>query len=221
MLKTRSTSPIEKWHDRNPPRAHDLQRACLRRGALLTLDRQGRFDCVPRERPLSAHLDSVAKRPGQGRLLTRQPTLGSEDGDYSPCPHSIHSAAVVAATPSRVQSCRSFRPIVARGVTTADIGCLFDHLVGERKQAVGHLRRSTLAAFKLTAGTVRDLAFYDRLFGECGCSVWSDAGPGSPDCDGRGKLFSECPPVGTASAVISAADSRPSPGVPRSSYSRT
>jgi hypothetical protein len=33
--------------------------------------------------------DSVAKRPGQGRLLTRQPRLGSEDGDYSPCPHSI------------------------------------------------------------------------------------------------------------------------------------
>jgi hypothetical protein len=37
---------------------------------------------------------------------------------------------------------------------TADIGCLFDHLVGERKQLVRHRRPSALAAFKLTASPV-------------------------------------------------------------------
>src|SRR6266536_1378254 len=31
---------------------------------------------------------------------------------------------------------------------TADIGCLFDHLVGERKQLVGHRRPSVLAAYR-------------------------------------------------------------------------
>ena len=188
---------------------------------LLTSDRcYMRIGIVPRRsavgasRPLpSAPADRLLSEPTEDTQSCWRESLFIS--------HSSHSAAVLAAIPPRVQSCRSFPPVVARGVTTADIGRLFDHLVGDRKQLVGHRRQSASAAFKLTVGAASDLAFYDRLFGECTRSVLPGAGPGSPHCDGRGAVFSECPPVGTASAVISAADSRPSPGVPRGLHSRT